>query len=85
MLLVNSDIYSIISGHRNYFMDLKDNYDQDINRYVTLYQNEEYKNIDLEKELKVLRKEYNSEKERLEKEIYYYKEKVINYYFINNY
>jgi len=78
MLLVNSDIYSIISGHRNYFMDLKNTFDIEINRYIDLYDDVNCKNHELEKELKSLKKEYEKEKERLEKEIYYYKDKVKN-------
>jgi hypothetical protein len=84
MLLVNSDIYSIISGHRNYFMDLKNNYSQEIKRYVDLYEDVDAKNIELEKKLKNMKIEYQIEKDRLENELYYLKEKVLYFIVIKN-
>jgi hypothetical protein len=83
MLLVNSDIYSIISGHRNYFMDLKNNYNKEVKRYVDLYEAVDFKNNELEKELKNLKREYQVEIDRYEKELYYLKEKVL--ILINDY
>lgn len=82
MLLVNSDIYSIISGHRNYFMDQKIHHNVEIERLTYLYEDANNRNSQLEKQLKALKKEYDNEKERLEKEIYYFKERVRNLIFI---
>lgn len=76
MLLVNSDIFSIVSGHRNYFMDQKENYNTEVKRYTDLYETVSFNNHQLEKELKNLKKEYEMERERLEKEIHYFKEKL---------
>jgi hypothetical protein len=78
MLLVNSDIYSIISGHRNYFMDLKNNYDKEIKRYLDQYHDIQFKYEELNKKLIIIKKEFNLEKESLEKELYYLKAKVSN-------
>lgn len=90
MLLVNSDIYSIISGHRNYFMDMKRNHESEMARLAILYEDANCKNFELEKEMKIMKKEYDIEKERLEKEIHFFKERVIKLFlnvlnFFNNF
>lgn len=76
MLLVNSDIYSIISGHRNYFLDQKEHLNNEIKRVCDMYNEENFKNNQLERKIVSLEKEYEMEKERLEKELNYFKDKV---------
>lgn len=77
MLLVNSDIYSIVSGHRNYFMDQKEIYNAEAKRLEELYKDCNFKNHELEKEIQDIKREFEMDRERMEKEIHYFKEKVI--------
>jgi len=74
--LINSDLYSIISGHRNYFYEQKAYYISEINRITLLYDKVNFKKTKYKKELREITQNLEMEKERLEKDIQYFREKV---------
>ena len=76
LLLVNSDIYSIISGHRNYFYEQKAYYINEIARVTQLYEKVNFKKSKYKKEIKEISTNFDREKQRLEKDIQYFREKV---------
>jgi len=76
MLLINSDIYSIISGHRNYFFEQKQFYSAEIKRITELHQKIVYKKNKYKKELKEISSNFDLERQRLEKELQYFRDKV---------
>jgi hypothetical protein len=66
----------MISGHRNYFYEQKAYYVTEINRITLLYDKVNFKKTKYKKELKEIRQNLEREKERLEKDIQYFREKV---------
>ena len=74
--MINSDLYSIISGHRNYFYEQKAYYISEINRITLLYDKVNFKKTKYKKELREITQNLEMEKERLEKDIQYFREKV---------
>lgn len=76
ILLINSDVFSIVSGHRNYFYEQKSFYMNEIARINNLYDKAKFKQSKYKKEFLEMSKNFEREKERLEKDIQYFREKV---------
>ena len=75
-MLINSDIYSIISGHRNYFYEQKNYYQNEITRITELFSKANFKKTKYKKDCKEIEKNLQREIERLEKDIQYFRDKV---------
>ena len=82
-LLINADRYLLISGHRNYFYQQKDYYINEIQRITELYDNSRYKKNNYKKECLLIKKNMETEVDRLIKEIKYFRERVNIYFFKN--
>lgn len=82
ILLVNADRFLIASGHRNYFYDQKNYYLTEISRVSELYENCKFKKKSYKRNLKDMQAQMDREMERLEKDIQYFREKVLLYIFI---
>lgn len=76
LLLVNSDIYSMISGQRNYFYEQKAYYLSEIARITHLYEKVNFKKAKYKKEVKEITEHFERDKDRLEKDIQYFRDKV---------
>ena len=83
----------MISGHRNYFYEQKTYYLNEISRITQLYEKVNFKKNKYKKEVKENSQNFEREKERLEKDIQYFREKVFknlniivkNYHFLFSY
>lgn len=75
--MLNADRFSIASGHRNYFYDQKTFYINEIQRISELMEKQKYKKREYKKLTVDIKIQMERETERLEKDIEYFREKVI--------
>lgn len=80
-MLVNADRYLIVSGHRNYFYDQKNYYLGEIKRISEMYDKCKFKKKSYKKNCKEIAGNLNSNIERLEGDILYFRDKV-NLFFL---
>ncbi len=66
----------MISGHRSYFYEQKAYFMAEISRITQLYEKVNFKKAKYKKEVKEISQNFEREKERLEKDIQYFREKV---------
>ena len=77
ILLVNADKFLLLSGQRNYFYHQKEFYTKEIERITDLFEKIRYKKIAYKKRFIEIKDNMDREVERLEKDIEYFREKVI--------
>ncbi len=75
--MVNTDRYLLASGHRNYFYQQKDYYLNEIKRITEMFEKANYKKIIHKKKIADLTEQMQREVNRLEKDIKYFREKVL--------
>lgn len=81
--MVNADRYLIVSGHRNYFYDQKNYYLSEIARISELYENCKFKKKSYKRSLKDMQAQMEREIGRLEKDIQYFRDKVLINYILS--